>query len=81
MAQKAADLYLAQRDTDKAIENWARITNLAPENALAHSRLAQVHEKLGHNQQAVTEYLAVASLLQAVAMRIRSRNSLVKLLS
>jgi len=63
-AQKAADLFLAQRDTDKAIENWARITNLNPENALAHSRLAQVHERLGHHQQAVTEYLALASLLQ-----------------
>jgi tetratricopeptide (TPR) repeat protein len=63
-AQKAADLFLAQRDTDKAIENWARITNLNPENALAHSRLAQVHERLGHLQQAVTEYLALASLLQ-----------------
>ena len=61
---KAADLFLAQRDTDKAIENWMRITNLNSDHAIAHSRLAQVHEKLGHNQQAVTEYLAVASLIQ-----------------
>ncbi len=61
---RAADLFLAQRDTDKAIENWARITNLNPEHAIAHSRLAQVHEKLGHAQQAVTEYLALASLVQ-----------------
>jgi len=61
---KAADLFLAQRDTDKAIENWARITNLNPEHAIAHSRLAQVHEKLGHAKQAVTEYLALASLVQ-----------------
>ncbi len=63
-ALKAADLYLAQRDTDKAIENWVRITNLSPEHAIAHSRLAQVHERLGHPQQAVIEYLAVASLVQ-----------------
>jgi tetratricopeptide (TPR) repeat protein len=61
---KAADLFLAQRETDKAIENWVRVTNLNPEHAIAHSRLAQIHEKLGHAQQAVTEYLAVASLIQ-----------------
>ena len=64
-ALRAADLFLAQRDTDKAIENWVRVTNLNPEHAIAHSRLAQVHEKLGHPQQAVTEFLAVASLVQA----------------
>ena len=63
-AIKAADLFFDQRDTDKAIENWVRITNVSPDHALAHSRLAQVHEGLGHTQQAVTEYLAVASLVQ-----------------
>ncbi len=61
---RAADLFLMQRDTEKAVENWVRITSLNPDNAVAHSRLAQVHEKLGHLQQAVTEYLAVASLVQ-----------------
>ena len=34
------------------------VTNVNPENAVAHSRLAQVHERLGHVQQAVIEYLA-----------------------
>lgn len=63
-ATRAADLYLNQRDAEKAIENWVRVTTLNPENAIAHSRLALVHEKLGHTQQAVTEYLAVASLVQ-----------------
>jgi tetratricopeptide (TPR) repeat protein len=63
-AARAADLYLNQRDADKAIENWVRVTTLNPENAVAHSRLALVHEKMGHTQQAVTEYLAVASLVQ-----------------
>jgi tetratricopeptide (TPR) repeat protein len=61
---RAADLFLNQREVEKAVENWARITNLSPDHALAHSRLAQVHEKLGHARQAVTEYLAVASLVQ-----------------
>jgi len=63
-ALRAADLFLQQRDTEKAIENWVRVTSLHPENPMAHSRLAQVHEKLGHTQQAVVEYLALASILQ-----------------
>lgn len=61
---KAADLYLNIKDADKAIENWTRVVRLLPEHLAAHSRLALVHEKLGRKQQAITEYLAVASLLQ-----------------
>ena len=63
-ATKAADLFLNQRDVDKAIENWVRVTSLDPEHVLAHSRLALAHEKLGHKTQAVAEYIAVASLVQ-----------------
>jgi tetratricopeptide (TPR) repeat protein len=63
-AMRAAEMFLNQREIDKALENWGRVTALNPEHALAHSRLALVHEHLGHNPQAVTEYLAVASILQ-----------------
>lgn len=63
-AMKAGELYLNNRDVEKAIENWVHVTMLTPEHILAHSRLALTHEKLGHSQQAVTEYLAVASILQ-----------------
>ena len=63
-AIRAGDLFLKQRDTEKAIENWVHVSSINPENAIAHSRLAQVHEKLGHQQQAVMEYLAIASILQ-----------------
>ncbi len=63
-AFKAADLFLNQRDVDKAIENWVHVTTLDPEHILAHSRLALAHEKLGHKVRAVTEYIAVASLVQ-----------------
>jgi tetratricopeptide (TPR) repeat protein len=63
-ASRAADLFLNQRDVDKAIENWVRVTSLEPEHLLAHSRLAIAHERLGHKPQAVTEYIAVASLVQ-----------------
>ena len=63
-SSKAADLFMNQRDVDKAIENWVRVTSLEPEHVLAHSRLALTHEKLGHKPQAVAEYINVASLIQ-----------------
>jgi len=63
-AMKAADLHLKNREATKAVENWVHVTTLNPEHILARSRLALTHEKLGHNPQAVVEYLAVASLLQ-----------------
>ena len=72
-AMRAGDLFLQQRDTEKALENWVRVTNLNPENAIAHSRLAQVHEKLGHAQQAVTEYLAIASIIQRAGNAEKSK--------
>ncbi len=75
---RAGDLFLKQRDTEKALENWVRVTNLNPENAIAHSRLAQVHERLGHAQQAVTEYLAIASILQRSGNLEKSKEMVAK---
>lgn len=72
-ALRAGDLFLQQHDIDKALENWVRITNLNSDHAVAHSRLAQVHEKLGHTQQAVTEYLAVASIIQRTGNAEKSK--------
>jgi tetratricopeptide (TPR) repeat protein len=63
-AGRAAELYLRTREVDKAIENWTRVTQLDPNQAAAHSRLALVYEKLNQPAKAVTEYLALASLLQ-----------------
>ncbi|MBI3162132.1 MAG: tetratricopeptide repeat protein [Chloroflexi bacterium] len=77
-ALRAGDLFLKQRDTDKALENWVRITNVNPENAIAHSRLAQVHEKLGHTQQAVIEYLAIASILQRAGNAEKTKEMVAK---
>ncbi len=61
---KAAELYIKRQESEKALENWVRVTQLDVDNTTAHSYLAMVHERLGHNEQAVTEYLAVASLFQ-----------------
>ncbi|MDA1329537.1 MAG: tetratricopeptide repeat protein [Chloroflexi bacterium] len=64
-SRRAAELYVNMRDADKAINNWTRVVRLDPENVDAHSRLALVYERLGRIDQAITEHIAVASLLQA----------------
>lgn len=80
-ALRAGDLFLKQLDTEKALENWVRITNINPENAIAHSRLAQVHERLGQRQQAVVEYLAIASIIQRAGNAEKAREMVDKALS
>ena len=64
VSQRAADLYLKRHDPDKAIENLTRITRVRPAFVPAHTRLALIYEKMGLKEQAVAEYLALASLLQ-----------------
>jgi tetratricopeptide (TPR) repeat protein len=61
---KAAEVYIRNQDADKALANWARVTQLDPGHVTAHSYLSMVHERLGHAQQAAAEYLLMASLLQ-----------------
>jgi tetratricopeptide (TPR) repeat protein len=63
-AMQAAELYIQGRDVEKAIENWMSVIQLDPEHLLAHSRLAMVHERLGHPREAAEAYLAMAALFQ-----------------
>lgn len=63
-ALKAAEVFIKNREVNKALENWTRVTRINPENIHAHSRLAWVYEHLERKPQAVTEYLIVASLFQ-----------------
>ncbi len=77
-AMNAAEKFIAQREVEKAIENWVRVTTLEPEHILAHSRLAMVHERLGHTHQAVTEYLALASILQRSGRPDKAREMVAK---
>jgi tetratricopeptide (TPR) repeat protein len=79
-AMKAAEAFLRQRDIVKAVENWSRVTALQPDHALAHSRLATAYERLGRQQQAVTEYLAVASILQHAGNPAKAREVVSKAL-
>jgi tetratricopeptide (TPR) repeat protein len=61
---EVAELYAKNKDIDKAIENWSSVGSLAPEHLNAHSRLALVYERMGRKQQAIMEYIAIASLFQ-----------------
>ena len=61
---RVAELYIKNQETEKALASWVQITQLNAEHIPAHTYLAMVHERLGHKPQAVTEYLAAASLYQ-----------------
>jgi tetratricopeptide (TPR) repeat protein len=61
---QVADLYVQNKDVEKALANWVRVTQLDSEHIPARTYLAMVHERLGHADQAAGEYLKVASLLQ-----------------
>ena len=60
---QAADLQLRARDIDKAIDSWTRVLGLQ-ENLIARTRLALVYERLGRKADAISEYIAAASVLQ-----------------
>ena len=80
LSMKAAEKFFDQHEVDKAIENWVRVTTLQPDQMVAHSRLAVVHERLGRKQQAVTEYLALASILQRSGNSERAQELVAKCL-
>ncbi|HLE53441.1 MAG TPA: tetratricopeptide repeat protein [Anaerolineales bacterium] len=63
-ALRAAELYLARGEVDRAIANLTQVTRLDEKNLAAHSRLALIYDRRGSKPQAVTEYLIVASFLQ-----------------
>jgi tetratricopeptide (TPR) repeat protein len=55
-----AEIYLSQRDVDKAISNWERATRIAGGLIDIHKKLALAYEKVGRKRQAVREYLTLA---------------------
>jgi tetratricopeptide (TPR) repeat protein len=59
-----ADLYARNKEVEKAIQNWIRVTALDPQYLAAHTRLALVYERLGRTTEAMVEYISIASLLQ-----------------
>jgi tetratricopeptide (TPR) repeat protein len=61
---RAAELHIQNQNSDKALENWIRVTQLDSQNITARLYLGMVHERLGNVPQATSEYLAAASLYQ-----------------
>ncbi|MCC6148242.1 MAG: tetratricopeptide repeat protein [Anaerolineaceae bacterium] len=61
---EAAELYLKTRNVEKSIDNWVKALQLQPNHLLPRSRLAVIYERTGRQIEAVSEYLALASLLQ-----------------
>ncbi len=75
LRDKASDLYIRQRDVEKALDNWNHIARIQPENLATRSRLALTYERLGRPKEAVAEYLAVASVLQKLGRTERAIES------
>jgi tetratricopeptide (TPR) repeat protein len=61
-----SDVYLSQRDLDKAIGNWERATQLTPGLVAIHAKLAQAYERIGDKHKAIRQYLTLASNFQRV---------------
>jgi tetratricopeptide (TPR) repeat protein len=62
--EAAAEMHIARKDAEKAIESWRNIARLAPGNLPARSKLALTYERTGRKREALQEYLAVAAILQ-----------------
>jgi tetratricopeptide (TPR) repeat protein len=63
-SMKGAELFLKNREVDKAIESWTRVLRLNPNHLQARSRLAVVYEKIDRKKDAATEFLCIASIFQ-----------------
>jgi tetratricopeptide (TPR) repeat protein len=70
---KAAELYLNNKDVEKAIDNWIRAISLQPENMMARTRLAMVFERMGRKNEAVREYLATSAIYQHAGDKIKAQ--------
>ena len=61
---KSAELHLNARDVEKAIDSWQRVLAIIPDHLPTRQRMAAVYERTGRRAEAVTEYIATASILQ-----------------
>jgi len=55
-----AEIYLVQRDLEKAISNWERAVSLTSGLVHIHQRLALAYERTGQRRSAIREYLTLA---------------------
>ncbi len=59
-----AEIHASRRDAVRAIENWSRAAEMAPDNMQAHLRLATAYDRTNRAAEAIAEYLIVARLMQ-----------------
>lgn len=62
-----AEIYLAQRDLEKAISNWERATRITPGLIRIHQKLAMAYERTGQKSEAINEYLKLAFHFQSAS--------------
>lgn len=55
-----ADIYVKQRDLDKAIGNWEKATELTPGLVTLHAKLAKAYRRIGDRRRAIYHYLMLA---------------------
>ena len=71
----AADLYIAAKQIDKAIDAWRKAGALEPERTDLHQRLAEVYQQGGQNNLASLEYLALANIYRKRGESAKARAS------
>lgn len=55
-----AEIYLGQRDLNKAVSTWEMATRLSPGFISVHMKLAQAYERMGDKKRALYQYLMLA---------------------
>ncbi len=61
---QGAEMQLRLHDVDRAIEDFKNAIHLKPDNLTVHTRLAMVFDKMGRKDDAVSEYLYTAALME-----------------
>ncbi|MEW5959121.1 MAG: tetratricopeptide repeat protein, partial [Chloroflexota bacterium] len=62
---RIGNIFAAQEDLDSALEAWGRATNLAPNHAEAHRKLAEGWFQQGHPRLAARQLLVLAAVFQS----------------
>ncbi len=75
-SSEAAELYLKNRDVEKAIESWRKAISLQPNHLAAYLRLATAYERTGRPRESVKAYLAATSLLQRMGNQEKALQAL-----
>ncbi|MBN2257712.1 MAG: tetratricopeptide repeat protein [Anaerolineaceae bacterium] len=61
---EAGDQYARRNDVTKAIDNWSQVISFNPEDVTARMRIADLLERIDRKDEAASEYLEIAALMQ-----------------